>query len=241
MSLLSTHRLVPLGLCLIALEAGCGDQQTCDLDSENIVLRAVIIDDDDGIEAEVELGDNSDDDFASLSLCADAGDTLLVNNVELEEVRSGEHYFYVATFAEPAEEYTVTFSRDTTGETFTANVVPPPGFDIDTPLPLSEQSRHQPLELSWTPPGPDEVRLKLNDELGVDCIEEGLDQPVPDTGDFVVPPDSLVAGADLPPSGACDIELSLSRRSIGEVSAGLSSQSTIDALVNRRTHFLSVP
>jgi hypothetical protein len=229
------------GVLMTIPSSGCSSHRSCELDTENIILRALIVDYGDGVEAEIELANGAGDGYTSLELCSDSGDTLTVNGSRAEEIYVGDHYFYVVDFSEPSAAYEVVFTRDHEDESSSAEVLAPPPFELTAPEPLAQSSRAESLELAWEPGAPGEIQISIADELGVACLESGLEELVADTGALSLPAGTLAPGADIPEDGVCALDLTLSRRAVGEVSSHLSSVSTIDAIVARHRSIDSIP
>lgn len=201
-------------------------------------MFATVIDDDDGVEIEVEFStDLIDNAGTSLELCPES-DQLRINDREPREVRALGHLYYVVEFSEPQPEVRISLTRGDSEE-IVALAQTPPSFVIDGPALESSHSRADDLAIAWSPPWDgQEVELAIEDKIGSDCIEGlGYELVVDDSGSFVLPANTLVSGEG---GGSCEVKVSLTRVLESSYPEQLAPSGSITAVVNRRLPFNSV-
>lgn len=220
-----------------ATALGCtSEARSCDLDTNAIVMWAIVNDLGDRVEVEVDF-EAAGAEGAALALCPDR-DRLSINGVQASSVRALGHVYYTAKFEQTVErEYQIVLSRDD-AQSVTVTVELPPSFEILAPAVNSSHSRAAALDISWDPPWPGGmVDLAVEDAIGSECIEAlGIAYEVEDTGSFTVAPYMLTSGGD---GGSCDVTLSLTRRVTVDYPAELHEGGEIAGFVRRRQPFTS--
>lgn len=223
--------------------SGCSDgPRSCELSSSSLVMFATIIDDDDGVEVEVEFEtatDILDNRGTALELCPDS-DQLTINGQTPEEVRALGHLYYVVALDAASTQVEIDLVR-TEGESIAVLVETPPRFTIDGPASGSEHSRAQDLLVEWSPMWAEgEMKLAIEDKIGSDCIVGlGHEELVEDSGSFVLPAGTLQSGGG-GDGGSCEVKVSLTRALEASYPEQLAPGGAIEAIVKRRLPFNSV-
>ena len=219
---------------------GCAEgPRSCGISSASLVMFATAIDGGEGVvEVEVEFEtatDSLDNTGTSLELCPDS-DRLEINGATPEEVRALGHLYYVAELASQSE-ITITLER-ANNEQIEVTVEMPPDFSITSPSAGDSHSRAAELALSWAPEWPEhQAALSIGDKIGSLCIEGlGYDAIIDDTGELLLPEETLVSGAD---GGSCEVKLNLTRIQEAAYPAELGPGGNIIAIVNRQQPFNS--
>lgn len=236
------RRLVLLLPALASLGAvGCVEPgSTCTLESSQIVMTTRAIDTQMSWRVEVVL-EKAGDFEEPLTIC-DEDDSLTINGVEATEEITYGVARYIAMLGPDEQTVEVTYDRNN-GDAFTATVETPAPFMITNPDPGSSVSRGADTEIRWSPAGPESTELAV--ELRADdvlCLEEWTEL-VPDIGSFTLPGGEVMLGPSAMSDGTmeCDANLELTRASVGEVEAGLSASSSIEAYRKRVHRIRSVP
>lgn len=231
-------------VALVPALAGCGERsKACEVEPDELRMRAVIIDDGFGAFVDISFSDeDEEDDDESMRLCLEQGSELTVNGMKPRE-DSYAGWRYIAEFPAPPNEYEIMYTSGVTGETFTASVKPAADFEFSSPEPGSELSRAEDVVLQWSNFGPGQAdgdaRLIVTNE-DVTCLERDFEATVDDdSGEFVVPAGSIEPGAD--PMASCDAAFVLGKLVFGDYPAGLHPNGYVDAFTVRDLRFVSVP
>jgi hypothetical protein len=230
-----------VGAVGIALLGGCSTEpRSCNLEASAIVLHATVTDGDEGVEIEIELEIGVDDEESigtPLSLCEEAGETIMVNGRPAEQVRVLGRIYYVVEFEEPETTYTIDYVRD--DGTITAELTMPPTLAITMPAEEAQASRSLPLDVAWEPTWPEHtIMLAIEDQIGSDCLEGlGYSMEIEDLGGATIAANQLESGPDS--DATCTVWIALTRTSVAAYPEALHGGGSIEGYVKRRRRFTS--
>lgn len=225
----------------IGLLGSCSSEaRSCNLEASAIVLHATVIDDDDGVEIEIELETGVGDDEAigtPLTLCSDGGERLEVNGRSAEQVRVLGRVYYVVEFDEPETTYVIEYTRD--DGTISAELTMPPTVEITVPIEDQVITRSEPFTINWEPSWPEHaMMLAIEDQIGSDCLEGlGYSTEVDDLGGATIAANLLESGPNT--DATCTAWIALTRTSVAVYPDALHEGGSIEGYVKRRRRFSS--
>lgn len=224
---------------LVGGAAGCDEAgQACTIATDQISMNVKVIDAPMGIVVVTELRDHGGyDSGVPVELCEEEGERILVNGREARPEEYEDVTRYVRMLDGPSMEYEVVYERKD-GD---ARVVvePPPPFEISGPGMDQMLSRAADVELTWTAGDPNREVLVNVERDDVLCLD-GWEMTVADAGSLTIPAGALtLASADAGPN--CDASFVITRTKLGEYDASLESSGSIEAVVRRKSRFVSIP
>ncbi len=242
--------LVPLAVAAVGA-CGAGEDETCEVPTEQMSAVAVVIDSGYDIRATIdfEAGDRRGR-SAPLALCD--SDVLTINGRSPSEITKANRIEYALGFeADAARRFRFELVREDQGERVTLDLTLPPPFEVINPVDGQQLPRDEELRLEWQPPDPGRViQIELGEELGQgacllteDPAHEYKRQggvQVPDRGDWTIPAGAITEGPGQAggagtggTDGTCPVTYLLSRVSLGEYPTTLQQGGRLEGRVER--------
>ncbi len=222
---------------------------SCPVPTKDISMEAIVLDTGSRVRAVADFQDGPRGGLGSQRLQLCDNDILTINGLDATETEKSDRIEYSVTWDldQAPDQFEFALDRENQSNV-RATVTLPPRFSIVVPIAGDTLPRSVDTTLEWDPPRDGgQILVTIDDEIGEPCKISANAPPLrvgvelPDTGIFTVLADTLELEPNPTMQTECDAFVRLSRINPGDYPAELEDSGRVEARVERRIDFLSVP